>query len=488
MSYQSPTTPMPHQTEALERIASRPSLPAPTNVFALLLDMGTGKSKIICDEWGASDFRNLIVIAPAGSYANWWMDRPEKPSELRAHLDPRLWEQGLTVAPWISGGGKHQRDAISRLLRARGRRVLVVNVEALSTVERAVDACLALASEGPTMCVVDESTRIRNPSASRTKAVIKIGSHCQARRIATGLVAPRSPLDVFSQYQFLDQRILGFNNYYAFRARYAVVEKKLMRGRHVPIVVGHRNVDELWQKMAPYSFRKRLEDCIRMPPKIYSMRTVELTSEQRRVYCEMRDDAISRIGEYFASSTLAITTMLRLQQILCGFVTTESGEIVKLPSNRDAEVVRILDEHRGKAIIWTAFDQSVRSIRDLLAREFGERSVATFWGGNRATRLEEESRFLSDTECKYMISTPQSGGLGNTWVVATLAIYHSNTYSLEDREQSEKRPYRRGQDKTVNIVDLVARGTLDEKVIKALRSKQEIAATIQGERVRDWLI
>lgn len=468
----------------------------------------TGKSKCLLDEWGeraaACDLRDLLIIAPAGSYRNWDEDKSEsQPSQLRAHLDPALLERTL-VAPWVSGMGVEARRHFGWVLGNTDTgqaRVMVMNVEALSTVARAREAVREFLRPGQAMVAMDESTRIKNPSAKRTQHVIGLCHRAAARRVLSGLPTPRSPLDLYSQFEFLDWLILGHQSYWTFRQRYAVMEEvkfgggynaftgEEAEGKKVKIVVGYRNEEELRQRIAPYSFRALKEDCLDLPPKVYETRDVALTAEQRRIYKELKELATAELesGDH-VTATQVIVRMMRLHQVVCGHVTDEGGTVHDIPSNRIDELMQVLEEHGGKSIIWVNYEQALLKIVDAIKKEYGPKSAAAFWGGNRARRGEEERRFLGDPECRFMVSTQSAGGMGNTWVAADLVVYYSNNYDLEHRMQSEDRAHRAGQTRRVTYVDLVARGTVDEKIIRALREKINMASAITGDGWRRWLV
>lgn len=496
-SYFPKTTPRQHQRDALAALAKRP---AGEDVFAWLMEMGTGKSKVILDEWGArvtaGELRDLLIIAPAGAYRNWWRVDDEDPGEVQKHLGGDLYER-VVLCPWISGAGKTHQSMVESALRQTDRpRIFVMNVEALSTVSAAQEACRTFLRGGRGMIVVDESTSIKGFNSRRTLQLIGgkkvtqgIMDLAPARRIATGLVAPRDPLDLWSQFAFLDWRILGSRSFYGFRSRYAIMKKMDVGGRRFDIVVGYRDVEELHQRIAPWSFRCLKEDCLDLDPKTYSTREVTLTPNQVRMYKELKEHATAALdATTFVTATQVITQLLRLDQLLCGHVVDEQGGVHDVTENRTSEVLQLLGEHSGKAIIWTAYDRCVRKLAAAIEKEFGKESVACFWGANRTTRGEDEQRFKTDPRCRFMVATPGAGGRGNTWVVADLVIYHSNTDNLEHRAQSEDRAHRDGQTKPVHYVDLVARGTVDEKKLKALRAKINMATVINGDNYREWLI
>jgi len=495
MPYQSPLRPMAHQLEAWRRLSQRPRNPSSADVFAWLMDMGTGKSKVILDEWGTrvamNDLSDLLIIAPAGSYRNWDQDHPEQPSEITKQLDPELRAR-IKTAAWRSSRKAARAEVRELIERPNGPRVMTMNVEALSSVEAARDACRDFlnSSARGAMIAIDESTVIKNHSAKRTKFITELGTLASARRIATGLVTPRSPLDLFAQFAFLDHRIIGCSNFFQFRARYAVTQKLWTAGRYVNVVVGYRNVAELTERIAPYSFRVTKEECLDLAPKVYASRDVELTAEQARLYNDLRDNATSCIeGESYVTATIVITQILRLHQVLLGFIVDdETGNVHLVDENRTAALLDVLEEHNGKAIVWVPYRPVLARVAAELRRVYGDSAVAEFHGGNTSTREHDEQRFKTDPQCRFMVATQGAGGRGNNWVVADLVVYYGNNYDLEHRSQSEDRAHRVGQTRSVTYVDLVARDTVDEKILVALRRKINLATAITGENYREWII
>jgi SNF2 family DNA or RNA helicase len=238
------------------------------------------------------------------------------------------------------------------------------------------------------------------------------------------------------------------------------------------------------------SYRVLKEDVLDLPPKIYQFWDIELTKEQQRVYDMMREIATAQLasGEYTTASQ-KLDQLGKMQHILCGHVRKEDGALEDIPENRTDAVAEILHQHSGKAIIWAPYPQALRKIRDRLQREFGPESTASFWGETTLDeRLEARARIQQDDTCRFIVSNQSVGKFGNTWTACNLVIYYANSFDNEDRQQSEDRAHRIGQTKSVTYIDLRAKGTLDEKLIKVLRKKMSIAATLQGDSFRDWLI
>lgn len=480
MTYVPAREPWAHQAEALERLERKPD-------YALFMAMRTGKSYVTLNDYGRLEDNgqvvNLMIIAPAAVYEIWAREaQKELSTDLRQRLLTHVWRSSSSV--------KAQRDRAAFLAVKDRPRMLVMNVEALSSVKDARSMAKAFLKSARTYLAIDESTVIKNPSAKRTRFIIKeLAPLAEVRRILSGLPSPRSPLDIYSQFEFLNPRILGFKSFYAFRARYAQMRRVRFGGREIPLIVGYQNTEELRRKIAPFSFRKRLEDCYDLPPKIYTQRAVMLTAEQRRLYDELKRYATAQLASSdHVSATLVITQILRLHQILCGHATDERGQVHGVPENRTDALLQCLNEHDGKAVIWCSYDYDVQRVSQRLIAEFGEGCVARFWGGNRAQRESDESRFLSDPACLFMVATPAAGGRGRTWLVADLVVYFSNTNDLEHRAQSEERAQGVGKTKSVLYVDLIAPGTVDEKMVQALRAKIDMATTITGDNYQEWLI
>lgn len=469
--------PWAHQKEALEASANM-------EAYAFLMAMRTGKTKVTCDDYvrlyRRGNVRDLAVVAPGGVYETWV---EAIAAEIGDPPEVYVWRSGKA-----RGSGETRRR--KEFMRSDGPRALLMNIEALSSVKEARETMLEYLRQSDVYLVVDESTAIKNPRAKRTKFVVReLGGVATVRRILSGLPTPKSPLDLFSQFDFLDWHIIGHRSWFTFRARYAILRKRFLAGRSFQEVVGYQNVEELQERIAPYSFRRTLEDCYDLPPVSYAFRHVEMTDEQKRVYSELRDFATSALDETdHVTATLVITQMLRLHQVLCGHVSDEMGQVHEIPERRTAELISLLEEYDGKAIIWASYDWDIQKIAAALAHEYGPGSVARFWGGNRGTREEEERRFKTDPACRFIVATPAAGGRGRTWDAADLVVYYSSTNDLEHRSQSEERPKAVGKKRPIAYVDLVVKGTVEEKIITALRAKINLAAAVTGDDYREWLV
>jgi hypothetical protein len=478
-TYVPPVTPRDYQRAALAKMANRPA-------FALLMAMRTGKTKTLLDDFCRrevdDEVDDLLVIAPAGVYRTWL---PAIAEHVGAPVADRL-----RIAVWRSGPTKAEAAEIADfLLDIRGPRIFLVNVEALSTVKAAREAALEFLAPRRAMIAIDESTVIKSKSAKRTNFINKeLAPRAEFRRILSGLPTPRSPLDLYAQFEFLDPAIIGEKNYWNFLHKYAITQRTNFGGTRpmTTIVVGYRNEDQLRALIEPYSYRIEFRPEI---PSTYSFREVTLTDEQRRIYDEMKKYATAKIeGSAHVTATIVIVQMLRLHQILMGHVVDEAGEVHDVKERRTDTLLDILADYNGKAIIWASYDRSIRRIAAAIAADYGDEAVACFWGGNATTREADEARFKTDPRCRFMIATPDSGGRGRTWDGANLVVYYSSKNNLEHREQSEQRAQNVGKAAGVDYIDLVAPNTVDGVIIKALRDKIDMASAITGDTWKTWLI
>lgn len=496
--YRSPTKPLAHQSAALKACKNKPPAPCPEDVFALLMEQGTGKSKVILDEFGGDASnggpQDLLLMAPAGSYRNWFRDKGESPdmwSELRKHLDPDFRERLIDVH-WQSGPNKALRERLEAMLKCKDKkrpRALFMNIEAISRRGEARELVLEFMSQRNATIVVDESTVLRTHDSDRTKFMTALSMQYPGRRrILSGLWNPNKPLDIFGQCFFMDWRILGYKRYNQFRDYFAEIVKVDFGGRWpAPVIKGYRHLEELEAKVAPYRYRVLKKDCLDLPEKLYLPRHVELTPEQRRIRQELKLFGHAAIGESFVTTDMVLKRITRELQVNCGYIMDDERVLREVPENRTDALISVLQEHDGKALIWCPWHPPLRKIIKRLKEEFGEKCCAEFHGKNLNTRSAEETRFLNDPECLYMVATQGAGMRGNTWVNADLVVYYSNNYDLEQREQSEDRSHRMGQKRQVTYVDLIAEGSIDDKVVKSLRDKISIAALVNGETARNWL-
>ena len=478
MAYSFQTTPYAHQKEVLESSWNE-------TVWAYFLEMGTGKSKICIDNaailFERGEIDTLIVIAPKGVYRNW--ARIEVPE----HLPERI-ERDLAV--WRPSPNKSEKKALTDLLEpSEALKILIMNVEALSTAkgQRFLEALLKATTA---MLAVDESTTIKSPKARRTKTLLKLGALARYRRILTGFPVTQSPMDLWAQARFLDERLLGDcgDNYYQFQYRYAIMKKRTMGSHTFNQVVGYRNLDALSEMIGQFSSRILKEECLDLPPKVYLRRNVTLTDDQARIYMQLKEYALAHLdNDEFMTTPNVLTQLLRMQQVLSGHTMSSEGNLFEIKDNRLSELQDCLDEMDGKTIIWSRFRYDVKRITEALSTDHGPESVVSYFGDTSDDERTQAIESFQNGEARFFVGNPQTGGMGITLTAAQNVIYFANSFDLAIRTQSEDRAHRIGQEKSVTYVDLIAEGTIDEKIVTALRSKMDIATKVMGEDIKQWL-
>jgi SNF2 family DNA or RNA helicase len=450
------------------------------------MEMGTGKSKVLIDNiavlYDKGEIRKALIVAPKGVYRNWY--QIEVPVHLPEHIEHTtvLWEANLTQTKMRELDSLSENDGKLK--------IFIMNVEAFQT-SKGVDFAEKFLNNtvGQSLIEIDESTTIKNPTAKRTKNILKLRDFAKYRRILTGSPVTKSPLDLYSQCYFLDEWHLGFESYYAFRSRYAHMIERNFGGRRVQIVGSYRRLDELSEKLENFSYRVLKKDCLDLPEKTFVRRTVELTDEQVQAYISMKATAMAEIRGKQMTTMNVITQMMRLHQITCGHFTADDKSIHPLKNNRLTELLSILEEVEGKVIIWANYIYDIENITEILREKYGPRSTINYYGAIDAETRQENIKLFQDpdSEARYFVGNTQTGGYGITLTEANTVIYYSNNYDLEKRLQSEDRAHRIGQKNVVTYIDLIAEKTVDERIVKALRNKINIANEIMGEELVDWI-
>ena len=477
MNYKFKTKPYAHQLKALEMSWDK-------EVFALFMEMGTGKSKVLIDNvsmlYDKGKINGVVIVAPKGVYKNW--HESEIPIHMANHVE-------YVSTLWQSNINKKQEKELSKLFKTGHElHILIVNVEALST-KKGVDFVTRFINCHETLMVIDESTTIKNPEAKRTKNICKLGRLTKYRRILTGAPVTKSPLDLFKQCEFLDPWLLGHQSYYGFRTRYAIMKTANFGGRSVQIVVGYRNIPELSEKLTGFSYRVLKDDCLDLPPKTYTKRIIQLTDEQQKLYSQMKKSALAVMNSKLSTTATAMTQLMRLQQITCGHFKSDDGVVQEIKNNRIVELMDTLEEIQGKVVIWAHWRNDIATIVKHIKEEYGNNSYVTYFGDTTVEDRQKAIKKIQDpkSSVRFIIGTPQTAGYGITLTGASTMIYYSNGYDLEKRMQSEARIDRIGQEMPMTYIDIMCEKTVDERIVKALRKKVNIATQVMGEELKAWI-
>ncbi len=476
MNYKFKTKPYKHQLTALEKSWNK-------ETFAYFMEMGTGKTKVLIDNmamlYDKGKIDGALIIAPKGVMGTWY--NQELPTHLPKHIDK-------VAVMWQANINNKQFEKLKSVM-APGHelQILVMNVEAFST-DKGKNFAMDFLIAHNALVAIDESTTIKNPKAKRTKNILGLSHIAKYRRIMTGSPVTKNPLDLYSQCEFLDPSHLDCVSYYSFRNRYAEMKTLHISGRSIQVVSHFKNLGELSDQLQTFSYRVLKEDCLDLPDKIYMKREIELTPQQQKLYKQMKQEALATLNGKTVTTMTALTQLMRLHQITCGHFSADDGTIQNIKNNRLSELLEIIEEVEGKAIIWAHYQHDIQTIVKAIEKKYGPGSVVHYYGKTLPDqRTKAIKNFKEKEECRFFVGTPQTGGYGLTLVTANTVIYYSNGYDLEKRMQSEDRAHRIGQKGKVTYIDIIANDTVDNKIVKSLRKKINIASEVMGEELKSWI-
>ena len=428
---------------------------------ALLADMGTGKSMMTIAITGTleaeKDVKKMLVVCPK-SIVGVWED------EFRKFADYRY---ALTV---LDGTMEKKRSAFN-YMQGAALQIIVVNYESCWRLETEITKWK------PDLIVCDESSKIKTPSASQSKALHRLGRLSNYNIILTGTPITGSPLDIFSQYKFLDDSIFG-TSFYLFRNRYAI-----LGGYQNRMIVGYRHLDELVEKVHSIAFRIKIEDAVDLPPFIDETRAITLEPKAQSLYRMLEQDCYAELANGEVTARNVLTQLLRLAQCTGGFIRDDiKGEAQQVSGAKLDALEDIIDtclDEEKKVVVFARFVPEIEAIAAMLKKK--KIGYALIYGAT-TDRADQVKKFQEDPEVKVFIGQLQTTGMGLTLTAANVAVFYSLDFSYANYEQSRARIHRIGQKQKCLYIHLVGKGTVDEKILNALKHKGDIAKIM----VDDW--
>lgn len=477
-----------HQKKAIE-------LARHQNGFALFFDVGTGKTRtaieIMMEKYKAHNNKVMsLVFCPPIAISNW-------KDELLKYSEGKLKDIVL-----LTGSGQKRYTELKEHLYTNPFKIFVTNYEFCANAHMAnaynvMHKFIHNTPQVPKIIIADEMHKIKSPTSSRTKGVLRLANYFTYRYGLTGTPFLSSVEDLWSQFYFLDSGQTLGTNFYQFKKKYFV---NINEGTHknfptyVPMPGSQKEIERLTINKAMSAKR---EDCINLPPLIKQRIEVELSPTQNRHYKEMKKYMVTELNQngkkHHAVANLAITKAIRLQQIITGHVKAEYVEdntvkerVITLTDNPRLKALKELLEtttQAHKVIVWSVFIENftdIKAICDELGLKYAE-----LHGGIR-NKDEERLKFTSDPDVKVMIGHPRAGGIAINLVEASVMIYYSRDFSLESEVQSEARCFRAGSDRHDRILryDIVAKDTIDELILKAVEDKQAISDEVIENYIR----
>jgi len=401
----------------------------------------------------------------------------------------------------IKAGTKYHAKEFDDLVKHDGLAIFCISYNGFMT-KKGKNAVWKFLKRRKVFYVLDESHEIKTPKAKRTRSVVASGKYAEYKRILTGTPGDK-PFDIYSQLRFINPNIWydqHMGSFAAFKQRYANwwtrAQAKELDGYDPGYdkLLGYKNLDELAETLAGHSDRVLKEDVLDLPPKLYTKRYFEMTAKQQSAYDQLRDELELELenGD-IVDGTMAIVRLLRLQQITCGYVACEADEPVQMIDNQNprlAAAVDFVEPLSHQSIIWARFRPDI----DQLMYTLGDEAVR-YDGAVDDEQAAQNKEAFNRGDAKYFVGNPQKGSTGLTLNAAKTTLYYSNSFKLLERLQTEDRNHRIGQDGDdhgehgfgVLYGDMCAPDTVDDKIIKALRKKYDIAATLTKDDLREWI-
>lgn len=452
----------------------------------MFLEMSLGKTKCslnvaeILKSFGA--LCQVMIVCPKAIQSVWVEQIPE---HTFLEQEPVIWENPKTKKKKAEIASLYERDFP----------ILIVRLEMFQRDNKVLNEALQRFFEKPTLVILDESSKIKNVSTQRTPRLIEMTREAAYKLILTGTPWSESPLDIFSQMEFLHS---GFwykysgdwkkstlkKHWYIFRNRYAVMQEiRTGEGRSFQTIVGTRRTEEIARKIQGHVTQQKKEDWLDLPEKIRQTLHVEMGKEQEKAYNQMRDMLILEHGDEVLTAQNAATLLTRLRQIAGGFYPGSGEPISKHIAGIDT-LLEDVDGYSGKVVIAASYVAEIKGIVKALSKEYGEDKVATYYGGTE-NREEEIARFKDSA--KFLVLNPQSGAYGLNLQFAGLMYLYSRPWSIEQNLQLEDRLHRPGMVGSATFKDIVHVGTVQTRVIQAILKKKNVIEEFDRLTVKEFL-
>lgn len=421
---------------------------------ALLMEMGCGKTITSIAVAGAlyqfGKIKRILIVAPL-SILGVWDEEFEKFAD---------FPYTLTVLTGSCSKKKEQLEEVSD----KGLQIVVVNYESAWRLER------ELLRYNADLIIADEGHKIKSAQTSVSKSMHALGDRARYRMLLTGTLITNKEIDVFSQYRFINSDIFG-TSFYAFRNRYFDM---LGYGNHTPVFRKYLREDFL-KKMHSVAYRVTKAECLDLPEITEEVRTVELEPKAMKLYSNLEKESYTQMAGSEVSAVNVLTRLLRLSQITGGHLTDDEGDdnavsTVKLEALSD--IVDSAVAEGRKLVVMARFIPELNDIQELLEKKGVVYAVVR---GGVKDRDEKIRRFQEDDDCRVFVGQIAAAGLGITLTAASTMVFYSLDYSMSNFEQAKARIHRVSQKENCLYIYLIAKNTVDRKVLRSLRNKVDLA-------------
>ena len=404
--------------------------------------------------YNAGRIRRVLIVAPL-SILGVWQD------EFNNFAD---FDYNLAV---LTGTSAKKIDTL-RHLNGNALQVAVINYESAWRLEK------ELAAWNPDLIIADEGHKIKTHNISASKAMHRLGARARYRLLLTGTPVTNKAIDVFSQYKFLNPAIFG-QSFYAFRNRYFDM---VGYGNHTPVL--KKSMErELTEKIHSIAYRATKAECLDLPETTDIIRKVELEPQAMLLYRNLVKDSYAELSEGEVTITNVLTKLLRLSQLTGGFLGSDDSSKAEQVSTAKLKVLEdIIDsalEENKKLVVIARFNPEINAICRMLDKKGVRYSLLT---GSVKDRDEQVAQFQNYPDVPVFVGQIATAGLGITLTAASTMVFYSLDYSMSNFEQTKARIHRAGQRVPCTYIYLTAAGTVDEKVLKALKNKANLAKSL----------
>jgi len=500
------TEPRGKQREVIEGSWDRP-------VLAYLCRPGTGKTKIGLDHAAMNFLAHridaLVVIAPDGVDRQWIEEGVPK----HCAVPTTCWN-------YYSKMRKLAYEKLERAVLATPPNdtmfVLTMSFDALQT-PRGKALIKLLQTVKRYMCNDDESHRTSNPRSDVYKAVKPVMRMARVKRIGTGTLIRQNPFSAWGQFELMGDAILGFSSLASFKSMYAQMlgphnplvqhilknldsKGRLRRDKNgqpiYPAIIAkddedrpiYRNLGDLRKRIERYSVFLTLEDVNGVEPIVnQDPRYITLHPSQQAMYDELIKWGVAQAPGGQLTTEGALALAIRLSQVVGGFAPSDDDPQARplVPEGENPKVQELLqialECEPEKIVVWCRFSAEIDTVTDTLRRVCGSAAVTEYHG--RMTGKEKDAskrRFIDDPSCRFFVGQQKAGGTGLDGLqgVASYMVFYSNDYSYLERLQAISRLARTDGAQTVQVYDLTAQHTIDEEVVRCLRSAEDVSEVI----------
>ena len=452
--------PFAHQQAAFDFACRLFGLTAPETTSTgcgLLMEMGCGKSLVGLAIMGTlmqfGQIGRALIVCPLSIMGVW----EEEMSKFAA------FPYSITL---LKGTMEKKRAQLESLPKSE-LQIVVCNYESMWRLEP------ELMKFHAGLIIADEGHRLKDGTSRQSKAMHRLGDRADYRLLLTGTAISNKELDIYSEYRFAAPEVFG-KSFFAFRGKFFYMGGY---GGYVPIF-RKEMLPEFLEKLHSIAYRVRKDECLDLPPITEEVRTVDLEPKAMKLYSQIEEESYAELRDSEVTVFNVLTRILRLSQITGGHLTDDdkAGHAVSTAKlDALADIIDTMQAENRKLVVMARFTAELDDIENLLRKK--GIGYAVIRGGVK-DREEQVRRFQQDDDCRVFVGQIQAAGMGLTLTAASTMVFFSLSYNMGDFDQAKARIRRVSQTENVHYIYLCCRNTIDNKVLRSLRNKIDLAKAL----------